>query len=44
MTDDQIASSTLQAEFTGLQSGKTYYFRAGALEKTPVIITITALL
>ena len=31
MTDDQIASSTLQAEFTGLQSGKTYYFRAGAL-------------
>lgn len=30
-TDDQIVSSTLTAEFTGLQSGQTYYFRTGAL-------------
>lgn len=31
MTDNEIVSSTLAGEFTDLQSGQTYYFRAGAL-------------
>lgn len=31
MTDAQITASTLQTDFEGLQSGKTYYFRVGAL-------------